>query len=517
MRRDLSQFADRTFDVVVVGGGIHGACVARDAALRGMSVALVEQGDFGAATSHNTLKTVHGGIRYLQHLNFKRARESIREQRILRRTMGHLVRPLQFVMPAYGWGTRGPIAIGAGLAVFEALTLLMSVRDRIRPQWPRGRVLGAKHCHSLAPGSDRTALSGGGTWMDAQVTSADKAVLQILQDAALRGAVIANYTRAERVMITNNQVTGLSVADQVTGERQQISANQVVNATGPWAETWLAEAAPQERALQIAWVRSMNLVIDKPAGEMAIAVKSTLQSDSKIDRAKRMFFMVPWQGKTVIGTTHFTHLRDPNSVLETREIGAFVEDFNRAYRSLDIKARDVLYAYVGLTPGNERSGLEGAKQHEYRVVDHRTVTGLVSVIGIEWATARLVAERVVDVLATRHRGAGPCKTRSQVLPNYAATPSDLACLDTAGIRAFVKIHIEQTQARHLDDIALRRTNDLVLGLMTEHQLRTIVAVMTDHFGWTKETRNAEIHSTLARLAPSSYRQALVAAFAGVEL
>ena len=145
------------------------------------------------------------------------------------------------------------------------------------------------------------------------------------------------------------------------------------------------------------------------------------------------------------------------------------------------------------------------------------MTGLVSVIGIEWATARLVAERVVDVLAKRHEGAGPCKTRTQSLPDYATTPSQVACLDTAGIKAFVETHIAQTQARHLDDIVLRRTNDLVLGHMTHHQLRKIADVMTDHFGWSDDVRNAEIRSTLARLAPSRYRQALAAAFAGVDL
>ena len=517
MQRDLSQFADRTFDVVVVGGGIHGACVARDAALRGMSVALLEQGDFCSATSHNSLKTIHGGIRYLQHLNFKRAIESIREQQILRRTMGHLVQPMRFMMPTYGWAMRGPLAMGAGIAMFEGLTLAMSLRDGNRVEAPKGRVMGAGACKRMAPGVDTDGLTGGSIWADAQVAYADKAVLQILKDAVTHGAVVANYVRAEKVEIADGAVTGVTVRDKTSDQVMTIAAKQVVNATGPWADAWLAEAAPDARALAVALVRSMNLVIDKPAPDLAIAVKSTLESDSKIDSAKRMFFMVPWQGKTVIGTTHFSHKGSLDIAPSASEVGSFVDDFNAAYPTLDIQARDVLYAYVGLTPGDDSTDADGAKLHESKVVDHEGATGLVSIISIKWTTARLVAERVVDVLAKRHDGAGACQTRKRALPDDASTPSEAAGLDNDGLRAFVEGHIAETQAQHLDDIVLRRTNDLVLGRLTARQLKTIVAVMAAHFGWSDATRNAEVRSALARLAPSAYRQGLVAAFAGVDL
>ncbi len=517
MQRDLSQFADRTFDVVVVGGGIHGACVARDAALRGMSVALVEQGDFCSATSHNSLKTIHGGIRYLQHLNFKRAIESIREQQILRRTMGHLVEPLRFMMPTYGWAMRGPLAMGAGIAMFEGLTLGVSVRDGNAIEAPKGRVMGPGKCKRLAPGIDTNALTGGSIWADAQVAYADKAVLQILEDAVAHGAVVANYVRAETVKIADGAVQGVTVRDQVDDQVYEIAATQVVNATGPWADEWLAEAAPEARALQVALVRSMNLVVDKPAPETAIAVKSKLESDSKIDSANRMYFMVPWQDKTVIGTTHFTHKGGLDVTPDAKEVGSFVDDFNAVYPTLDIKARDVLYAYVGLTPGDDSTDADGAKLHESKVVDHENATGLVSIVSIKWTTARLVAERAVDVLASRHDGAGRCRTRTQRLPDYASTPSEAAGLDDAGLRAFVMKHITETQARHLDDIVLRRTNDLVLGRLTAQQLMIIEDAMAAHFSWTYETRNTEVRNTLARLAPSAYRQTLVAAFEGVDL
>ncbi|MEL6572884.1 MAG: glycerol-3-phosphate dehydrogenase C-terminal domain-containing protein, partial [Pseudomonadota bacterium] len=158
-----------------------------------------------------------------------------------------------------------------------------------------------------------------------------------------------------------------------------------------------------------------------------------------------------------------------------------------------------------------------AKLHESKVIDHAGVKGLVSIISIKWTTARLVAERVVDVLAKRHSEAGRCKTRTAILPDSTTCQHDTANLDNDGLRAFVEMHIAHTQARHLDDIVLRRTNDLVLAKITRSQLRTIVAVMAAHFGWTDKERNEEVRTTLSRLAPSSYRQTLAAAFSGVNL
>ena len=515
MKRDLSLLATRQFDVVIVGGGIHGACVARDAAMRGMSVALVEQGDFCSATSHNSLKTIHGGIRYLQHLNFKRATESIREQQILRRTMGHLVEPLRFLMPNYGWKMRGPLAMGAGIALFEKLTFWMSLRDGNPIEAPRGRVVSAKRCIEMAPGVDTDGLTGGGIWADAQVGYADKAVLQILEDATGLGAVVANYVRADRVLTADGAVIGVAC----TGEAGpfEIKATQVVNATGPWATSWLEAAVPSEPKTHVGLVRSMNLVIDRPAPETAIAVKSNLASDSKVDDANRMFFMVPWQGKTVIGTTHYTHTGGIDVTPDAGEIAGFVADFNAAYPTLNVTADDVLYCYLGLTPGDDSTDADGAKLHESKVIDHTNARGLVSIISIKWTTARLVAERVTDVLATRFPQARKCRTRTEKLPDFVTMPHDVQARDDAGLRAFVETHVTHSQARTLADMVLRRTNDLVLGNMAPAQLRMIAQEMATALGWDDARQMAEVRAVLTRLAPSTYRQTLAAEFAGVSL
>ncbi len=516
MKRDPSLLRNRVFDVVIVGGGIQGACLARDVALRGLSAALIEQADFCSATSHNSLKTIHGGIRYLQHLNFKRALESIREQQIFLKTAPHLVQPLKFLMPTYGFGMRGPLALGAGIGLFEVLSAFVSLRDGSRPGWPKGRLMRAAACKKLAPGIDQNDITGGALWADAQVGFADKAVLQILQQAVDHDACIANYVKAEKLRFDTthpNVVCGLEATDMRTGEVIKIQARSVVNATGPWVADWLKHAGDSELSLNVGLVKSMNLVTDKPALPHAIAVKSNRASDSKIDTAKRMYFVVPWQGKAVIGTTHFTYRGTADDMtVDQDEIAAFVDEFNEAYPTMDLKAKDVLYCYQGLTPGENSVDEDGAKLHESRIIDHATtngIRGLFSIVSIKWTTARLTAEQAVDLLLDQWNDRRKCRTRRASLPDYPDMPHDTRDLSDAQLRDFVVTHVENTQAFSFGDIVLRRTNDLVLGRMSAKHFALILQTMAEYFSWPDELRRKEAQQVLNRLAPSTFRNTLI--------
>lgn len=522
MIRDPDALAQGEFDVLVVGGGIHGACIARDAALRGLRVALVEQGDFCCATSHNSLKTIHGGIRYLQHLNLKRAVESIREQQIFLRTAPHLVQPLKFLMPTYGYGMRGPFAMAAGISLYEFFSALCSLFDYRRLGWPKGRLLSRQACLELAPGISTDNLKGGAIWADAQVALADKAVLQILQHAVDHDAVVCNHTKATALLSDEGgaYVVGALVHDRFTGKDLRIKARMVVNATGPWMGNWMNHPKIPDTSLRVGLVKSMNLVVDRPAPAVAIGIKSSRASDSKVDVANRLYFSVPWLDKTMIGTTHFTyHENKAQPGIEQVEIDQFVSEFNEAYPQLEITPADVLYCYQGLTPGDDSAQSDGAKLHEGKLVAHEhsdNVAGVLSVIGIKWTTARLVAEQAVDMLLTLWNDPRTCQTRRAPIPDYNTMPHECSHLDDDALQAFVMKHVSETQANCLDDIVLRRTNDLVLGRLLPKQIKVIADALSRHFQWSEKRLQAEVNQLLSSGLSPHYRQRIANEFSGVQ-
>ncbi len=215
VKRDLGALAEREHDVVIVGGGIHGVAAAWDAASRGLRVALVEAEDFGSGTSWNSLKTIHGGLRYLQTLDLKRMRESIRERRTLLRIAPALVRPLPFVVPTYGHGPKGREALGLGLWLNDVVS---SDRNRGLPaerQIPHGRLLSRREVLDLFPGVPEDGLNGGASWTDAQVESSERLTIGFARAAADAGAVLCNHLAAVAFLRRGAAVTGIRGRDSL--------------------------------------------------------------------------------------------------------------------------------------------------------------------------------------------------------------------------------------------------------------------------------------------------------------
>jgi len=201
MKRDPERLTERTFDVLVVGAGIYGAWAALDAALRGLAVALVDRGDFGAATSANNLRVIHGGLRYVQHLDFGRMRESIREQRILMRVAPHLVHPLPCAVPTYGHGLRGRLALRAALLVNDLVGLGRRRGSAPDKALAPGRLVDRRRMREIAPDLPDRGLTGGAVWHDAQVRDPERLVLAIIETAAKHGAVAANHVEAKEFLV----------------------------------------------------------------------------------------------------------------------------------------------------------------------------------------------------------------------------------------------------------------------------------------------------------------------------
>lgn len=263
MVRDVDRLTSRTFDVLVVGGGILGLAVVYDAALRGLAVGLIEREDFGSGSSFNHLRTIHGGLRYLQTLNLTRARASIRERRTLALIAPHAVQPLSFVLPLYRSATKGKAAFAAGLLLDR---LVACDRNRGVPpshRLPGGRILSRREAANRFPDLGRQGLTGAAVWWDYETMEADRLTLSFGLAAAERGATLANYVEAVSPLAHGAVVTGVRARDRHSGRELEIAAHVTVNATGSSINRLPAAMGV---AARVPFLRAMNLVTSRAAG-----------------------------------------------------------------------------------------------------------------------------------------------------------------------------------------------------------------------------------------------------------
>ncbi|MEO2195286.1 MAG: FAD-dependent oxidoreductase, partial [bacterium] len=241
MTRDLRALADTQFDLLVVGAGIYGATLAWDAAQRGLSVALIDRGDFGGGTSANSLKTVHGGVRALQSGNASEMRLFVRERRALSRIAPHLVHPLPFVVPTYSGLTRNPVVMRTGFGLYDLVAHDRNDLPDPSKHLPRSRLVSRDDCLALSPHIDPAGVTGGIVWHDCQMYSSDRVLLSFIQSAAEAGAVAANYVEATGWVREAERIIGVQVEDRAGAARFEIRGTLVVNAAGPWSRVLMAD------------------------------------------------------------------------------------------------------------------------------------------------------------------------------------------------------------------------------------------------------------------------------------
>src|SRR5690349_2803485 len=270
MIRDIDRLTSRTFDVLIVGGGIYGLTIASDATQRGLAVALIEADDFGSATSFNHLRTIHGGLRYLQSFDLARARESVRERATLARIAPHAVQPLVFALPLTPSILRGKLAMRAGFVVDSFLSF---GRNRgVSPQLrlPRGRVVSRGTAIQRFPGLRRQRLTGAAVWYDYETTEADRLTVSWALAAAEHGATLANHVEATAPISDRQRVTGVRARDRESGREIDIAARMTVNATGAAVDRLLA---PLKLSARVPLLKAMNLVTRREAGEEALGAR----------------------------------------------------------------------------------------------------------------------------------------------------------------------------------------------------------------------------------------------------
>ena len=396
----------QVFDVLVIGGGITGVGVAREAVGRGLRVLLVDQGDFGGGTSAATTKYIHGGIRYLEQYDFKVVRESLRERRILALGAPHLVHQTQFIMPAWRWSKPSRALMGAGVALYDALSF---DRNRGAPaslRIPHPTWLGRKRLMQQVPWLDADGLQGGFAYHDTLNMHPERLLLAYVKSAAADGASVLTHTEVTGFVQHSDRgnlvIDGVTARDRLGGVTYTLRARVVVNAAGPWIDRVLQ---PLGRSLGVAVNRSKGVhVLTRPLGgpgRVDAAVFARAKSGKHV-------IVSPWMGGSFIGPTD-TPLPDGSDevVADTDDVDSILTTVNSTMnpgeRALTVD--DVVAATVGLRPlirrgeqGDGGNTYSASRRHElYHHID-RGVTNLWSIGGGKWTTARATGEQMVDAL-----------------------------------------------------------------------------------------------------------------------
>jgi glycerol-3-phosphate dehydrogenase len=517
----LSETAHGTFDLLIVGGGVIGAGIARDAALRGLQVALFEQADFAGGTTAGSTRLIHGGLRYLETLDLRLVRMDLREREALLRIGPHLVKPLEFLVPLYGRSLTYRSKLSLGMLLYDLLSFDKSL--------PRHRWLTRDEVMRSEPHLLSAHLQGAAAYYDAQVELPERLCLENLIEAREHGACLLNYTEVLRALRANGRITGLRVRDVLSGEEAEVAGRVTVNAAGPWFDGVAARLTPSVPR-RVRTTKGIHVACPP-------VVRCALVLFSPVDG--RLFFAIPWLGYTWIGTT------DTDFVDEPRRASATPADVDYLMRSAReflpaLDSGQILFSNAGVRALVTDEGSESSVSRQHRVVDETEsgAPGLISVLGGKITGYRAIAEEVTDLACRRLGTVRRCRTAETPLPGarasairaaavpgvsqatvdhlrslYGSRAADVLRLaasnpafaeplaaDTPDIAAQVAFAVRTEQCLRVSDFLLRRTR---LGFGPDQGRRAlprVAAWMAHELGWDEARRDSEIEAYLALVA-----------------
>ena len=423
------EFSNTQFDVIVIGAGINGAGIARDAAMRGLKVLLLDKGDIGGGTSSWSTRLIHGGLRYLEHGELRLVRESLRERACLMKIAPHLVRPLQMLVPVYKHARRGWWTIRAGMLAYDALSF-----DKA---FPHHRMLSRPETLRQAPGINSDDLLGSAVYFDGQVEFAERLVLENVLSAVAHGAIVVTYARVDSFIMEAGQVSVVEFSDERRGSSRGSSptiregshgechsarAQIIINAAGPWIDQVLEKGAGNSLRL-IGGTKGSHIVVAPFAGAPDVAVYVEAEIDA------RPFFIIPWNGNYLIGTTDIRYAGNLDHVaIETDEVTYLLRETNRVIPKAQLTRADILYTYSGVRPlpfTNEHDEPSITRKHFIR--PDLNSRNLFSIVGGKLTTYRSLSEEAVDLIFKKLQRTSPvCTTASEPLPG-AGTADFEAC------------------------------------------------------------------------------------------
>jgi glycerol-3-phosphate dehydrogenase len=534
--RAIEEIAGQHFEVVVIGGGITGAGVALDAASRGYSVALLERADYAAGTSSRSSKMIHGGLRYLQNFDLGLVREALLERQLMVQLAPHLVYPTPFLVAALGEERRDR-KLGLGLNMYDVMATTRVGRSRreLRASkeddedfyWSpdRHRTIDREEVLGLVPALAAREPKDAYLFYDCQ-TDDVRLALTVLGEAERFGAVTLNGAEVGEVLIEDGRATGVAFIEEDSGERLEVGADNVVNATGVFAdEIRPEELLGEEDVPRIAPSRGTHLLLDQadlPMGDAACIIPAG---------EGRMIFSLPWYGRTLVGTTDNDYEGDTAHPKPAAADVEYLLDAVNEFFGTSLSDSDLVGAYAGVRPlissGDPRKSVDISRKAEL----YETSSGMLTITGGKLTTWRRMAKQTVDRLVERDGREAPCHT-SEIPLGMEARSADLVAPDGVGeeavaqlafryghaakrvldivrsdpklgrpivpgrpdLMAEVALAARHEQARSVADVLLRRTR---LGILAAPQLRDAAAVrpvadvLGAELGWSRRRRGLE--------------------------
>lgn len=426
--------APQPYDLAVIGAGINGAGIARDAALRGLKVIVLDKDDMCSGCSAISSRLVHGGLRYLEYGEIPLVYESLHERRYLRLTAPHLVEPLRINIPVYAGARRGPLLIRLGMLAYDLLSLRKTV--------PNHEMLNSAEIQEAEPGLRAENLRAAARYYDAQVAFAERLVLENLLAARSAGAEIRTHCEVTRIAVADGAVSSLACRGP-NGEEREVQVKAVVNAAGPWVDRVLA-VAPRTTQRLIGGTKGSHIIVGRFKGAPQDAFYVEAAADG------RPFFIIPWNGQYLIGTTDIRYDEDLDCIRASGpEVDYLLDETNRVFPGASLSREDIHYAYAGVRPlPYKEAGPESAITRRHIIKVNKDVAkGLVSIVGGKLTTYRSLAEQTVDKIAKlQHLKLPPCRTHDTDLPGAWGIDRarerllELGTLPDAGIERLLHIY-----------------------------------------------------------------------------
>jgi glycerol-3-phosphate dehydrogenase len=382
---NLERLAHDEYDILVVGGGVTGTGIARDAALRGFKTALIEKNDYASGTSSKSSRLIHGGLRYLEQFEFALVFEACQERRVLRRIAPHMVSALPFIMPVYADSVRPYWQIRIGMWLYDFLALFRNVKLH--------RALSASQLLAMEPMVSAAGLQGGPRFYDCSVDDARLTLTNALS-AARAGAVAVNHATVTGLLKAKGKVCGAQVRDEITGKELEVHAKIVAGAAGPWGDS-LLKMDDRGTPDNLRPTKGVHLMVNRDRLGNCNALSYLVQKDG------RLMFLIPWGKFSIIGTTDTDYRGRPEDLtVEASDVDYTLDAFNHSFPTAKLTDADIVSAYVGLRPlVAENAATESKVSREHRIF--LPESGLITIAGGKLTTYRVMAKQVVDIAEKR--------------------------------------------------------------------------------------------------------------------